>query len=71
MIQDGETGRLVPHGDEKTLAHTITDLLSDPEQRRRLGAAAEKDLQTRLSWQEIARKTRACYQSVASAKQRQ
>lgn len=66
-LQDRETGRLVAHGDEETLAEALTDLLSDPEQRQRLGEAARRDVERRFSWQEIARETIECYRGVASA----
>lgn len=65
-LRDRETGRLVTHGDEEALARTLTELLTDPEQRHRLGEAVQHDVQRRLSWREIARKTMRCYRTVAS-----
>lgn len=66
-LRDRETGRLVAHGDESALAEALTDLLSDPEQRQRLGEAARRDVERRFSWQEIARETIDCYRAVATA----
>jgi glycosyltransferase involved in cell wall biosynthesis len=40
MIVDGESGLLVPPADPASLAATLTQLVRDPELRRRLGAAA-------------------------------
>jgi len=40
LIQDGETGRLLPSGDAARVAHAIIDLARDGERRRRLAAAA-------------------------------
>ena len=63
-IRDGETGRLVEFGNHEQFADALAELLSDPERRHRLGNAAREDLQTRLSWTEIAKQTRACYRAV-------
>lgn len=40
VIHDGETGCLVADGDAAAFAGRVIDLLRDPDQRRRLGAAA-------------------------------
>jgi glycosyltransferase involved in cell wall biosynthesis len=42
MILDGETGLLVPPGDESALAEAISRLLAAPDQRRQLGMAARE-----------------------------
>jgi glycosyltransferase involved in cell wall biosynthesis len=39
VVVDGETGLLVPPGDERSLAAALLALLDDPERARRLGAA--------------------------------
>ncbi|HEX6755643.1 MAG TPA: glycosyltransferase [Mycobacteriales bacterium] len=39
-VVDGESGVLVPPGDEAALAAALTALLSDPDRRAKLGAAA-------------------------------
>jgi len=40
LIEDGETGRLVPPGDVAAMRDAICDLLNSPERRRRVGEAA-------------------------------
>ena len=44
-VQDGQTGRLVPHGDPQALAREVGQLLLDPAERARLVTNA-------LSWSE-------------------
>jgi glycosyltransferase involved in cell wall biosynthesis len=39
IVADGETGLLVPPGDEKAMAQAILTLLQDPARRYRMGAA--------------------------------
>jgi glycosyltransferase involved in cell wall biosynthesis len=40
VVADGETGRLVPPGDAAALADVLASLLDDPDEGRRLAAAA-------------------------------
>jgi glycosyltransferase involved in cell wall biosynthesis len=42
MIEDGVSGLLVPPADEENLATALEQLLSDPEHRLRIGAAARR-----------------------------
>lgn len=37
LVSDGETGLVVPAGNERALAQALVDLLTDPELQRRLG----------------------------------
>lgn len=55
VIQDGESGVLVPVGDSAQLGRAIADLLDDPERAVRLGRQAERDARTTFGWGEIAR----------------
>ncbi len=45
-IRDGETGFFVPAGDPPALVRTMKKLLDDEPLRQRVGAAAERDVQT-------------------------
>ncbi|WP_263834166.1 glycosyltransferase family 4 protein [Salinibacter sp.] len=62
-LRDGETARLVEYGNSNQLADALVGLLRHPEKRAELGRTARRDLNTRLSWEEIAQKTIECYQS--------
>jgi glycosyltransferase involved in cell wall biosynthesis len=42
LIKDGETGLLVPIGDDQALASKVITLLNDPEKRKSLGTAARE-----------------------------
>lgn len=42
IVADGETGLLVPPGDQAALAGAVVELLRDPERRRRLGRAGRR-----------------------------
>lgn len=44
IIDDGETGFLVPERDVEALANRLTTLLDDPELRQRMGRAARKKM---------------------------
>lgn len=48
VIQDGETGRLVPPHSPDRLAAAVLDLARDPSLRRRLGDAAARDVADRF-----------------------
>jgi glycosyltransferase involved in cell wall biosynthesis len=42
IVAHGETGLVVPAGDERTLAESIVSLTGDPERVRAMGAAARR-----------------------------
>ena len=62
-IRDGDTGLLVPFGDDEELSDALVELLQNQQRRTDLEKAVRKEVTTRLSWTEIARKTQACYRA--------
>ena len=54
-VREGETGILVDPDDPRAVAAGVTDLLSNPERRRQLGAAGRKAVQEFYNWDRVAR----------------
>lgn len=53
IIEDGDTGWLVPGSDEVALAETITEVTENPPERERRGRAARESVCERFSWSQI------------------
>jgi N-acetyl-alpha-D-glucosaminyl L-malate synthase BshA len=49
VIEDGQTGRLVPFGDADALAAAVTDLIQNPARRLALGQAAQQQARNLFS----------------------
>lgn len=62
-VVDGETGRLVPYGDEAAWADAIAELAARPEQVEAMGAAAVR-FAAQFTWEETAREVEAVLHSV-------
>jgi glycosyltransferase involved in cell wall biosynthesis len=63
VIQDGQTGVLVEYGDAAGMEEELVQLLRDEEKRERFGRAARDMVNTKYSWDTIARQTLKCYRS--------
>lgn len=61
LVEDGETGLLVPPGDVGALRAAIERLLADPELRRRLRDAGRRRAAERFSWDTVTRETVELY----------
>jgi glycosyltransferase involved in cell wall biosynthesis len=48
MVVDGETGYLVPSGDDRAMGDALARLAADPDLRRRLGAAGRRRVEERF-----------------------
>lgn len=64
IIQHGKTGLLVPLDDAPALARALLDLLADPAQARRLGAAARAHVRDNFAAAAAARKIEQVYETV-------
>lgn len=64
-VRDGETGDLVPYGDDEAFAARALDLLRDPELWRRRSEAARAWART-FSWERCAEESLAIFDQVAA-----
>jgi glycosyltransferase involved in cell wall biosynthesis len=67
-IENGVTGLLTPVEDHEALATAIVSLLRDPDQRKRLGTAGRKRIETTFSAGRMANDYLVLYESVTSLK---
>jgi glycogen synthase len=68
VVVDGETGWLVPAGDEAALARALRGALADPALARRMGEAGRRRVEAHFSWDRIAERTLAVYRDAIAAK---
>jgi glycosyltransferase involved in cell wall biosynthesis len=66
IISDGQTGRLVAPGDPAALADAAAELIDDPTERARLGAAAAADAHKRFAPERLLDSIQALYQELLS-----
>lgn len=64
IVEEGQSGRLVPPNDCEALAEALVDLLSDSAQLERMGNFARHLADTRHAWPGIARATLEVYESL-------
>jgi glycosyltransferase involved in cell wall biosynthesis len=67
LVQDGETGLLVPWGDPRALAEKIDWLLARPEERARLGQNARRIARARHAPDKVAAETVVAYKEILKA----
>ncbi len=67
VVQDGETGILVPPEDAAALAQGIVRVLENREEARRLGAAARQRVLTHYTISAVARQYEALYEELVHA----
>lgn len=66
VVRDGETGFLVPPGDDRALAGKVLTLLADDRLRRRLGRAGREAVETDFSLARMVQGTLAVYERAAA-----
>lgn len=64
IIEDGETGLLVPVGGPDALADAVGQLLRSPERRRRMAAAGREDVRRRFSARQRTRALEQLFEQV-------
>jgi glycosyltransferase involved in cell wall biosynthesis len=64
VVEDGETGRLVPPRDHAAMAQAILAMLADDERRRRMGEAGFARVQKRFTVERMVAETAAVYARV-------
>jgi glycosyltransferase involved in cell wall biosynthesis len=69
VVREGETGLLVPPGDEKALALAMLSLLRDPDRRRAYGEAAKRRVDERFDAASTMREVERLYETVWREKQ--
>jgi glycosyltransferase involved in cell wall biosynthesis len=70
IVDDGETGLLVPPGDAAALAAAIDALAGDPARRLAMGAAARTRARARFSAAEVTRELEALLREAAERRRR-
>ncbi len=68
VVVDGETGILVPIGDQVKLARAIRDLVRDPEQARRLGEAGRARVEADFRASVMVERFASLYEELARAR---
>jgi glycosyltransferase involved in cell wall biosynthesis len=68
IIENGESGLLVPPADADQLARALERLARDPALAARLGAAGERRVRTAFGWPEIMSKWKECYGALADGR---
>jgi glycosyltransferase involved in cell wall biosynthesis len=70
VVEDGETGFLVPPRDPQALAGALIRLLGDPAERRRMGNNGYRRVRERFAAPRMVEQTLAVYQEALAARSR-
>jgi glycosyltransferase involved in cell wall biosynthesis len=62
-LKDGKTALLVDYGSVGALASALQTFILQPDERARMADALSREASQATGWQEIARKTRECYEA--------
>jgi glycosyltransferase involved in cell wall biosynthesis len=61
VVDDGETGLLVPQGDPGAVAAALDRLAADPAERERMGAAGRAKAEAEWNWSRLVERMDAAY----------
>jgi len=70
VVDDGETGFIVPPRDSEALAEAVIRLLKDEKLRKEMGENAYRKLKEDFSWDKIAEKTIEVYKKAIEARRK-
>jgi glycogen synthase len=70
VVEDGQTGLLVPPAKPDELAAAIRTVLDDPQRARQMGAAGRKRVEDKFSWASVAERTEQVYREAIEEFQR-
>jgi glycosyltransferase involved in cell wall biosynthesis len=68
IVDDGETGWLIPGDDRDALAAALLEAVNEPEERTRRGANARQVALERYAWPALAERVAAVYEAALTAK---
>jgi glycosyltransferase involved in cell wall biosynthesis len=66
IVDDGETGLLVPPDDEDAMAEALVRIVNDPETRSNMGETAYERSRERYSWPALAERVARVYEEVTA-----
>jgi glycosyltransferase involved in cell wall biosynthesis len=69
IVDDGETGWLVPPDDEDALVEALVEVVNDGEERRRRGEAAYEAARSRYSWPSLVEGVAGVYEEVREGRE--
>jgi glycosyltransferase involved in cell wall biosynthesis len=69
IVDDGETGWLVPPDDEDSLMDAIVEVVNDEDERRRRGEAAYEAARSRYSWPSLVEGVARVYEEAAEGRE--
>jgi glycosyltransferase involved in cell wall biosynthesis len=64
IVDDGETGWLVPPDDEDAMVEALVEAVGDDDERRRRGEAGYEIARARYSWPALVKRVAAVYDEV-------
>lgn len=64
LVDQGETGVLVPPNDPHALAEAVVDMLNDPERMRDMGTRGRERVRQHFTWDKVAERVVEFYQEI-------